>query len=376
MAANSETLQLISRLAPLAEVVGAINSTVRPVSPRAIDLGAAVGRVLASPAVAPSRPTSALALIDGWAVNAHTTIDAGSYAPATLAEMPERVEVGQPMPAGADSVAAFDTVTVKGGRAEVLSAVTLGDGVLAFGADCDSSTPLRRAGTTLRGTDVAVLAAAGLARITAREPRLRIVPARSSTIVVAAARMIADDVERNGGAARLENAGADLKMVFGADNYDAVVVIGGTGSGRNDATVQALARAGNVAMHGIALMPGETSALGFLDARPALLLPGRLDAALSGWLTIGRRMLAQLAGATEPDVTTPFLLTRKVTSTVGISEFVPVRRDGDEVEPLAARYLPFSALARADGWILVPAESEGYAAGTKVPVRAWPGSVP
>jgi molybdopterin molybdotransferase len=29
-------------------------------------------------------------------------------------------------------------------------------------------------------------------------------------------------------------------------------------------------------------------------------------------------------------------------------------------------------LTRADGWILVPADSEGYQAGTSVPVRPWP----
>jgi len=42
------------------------------------------------------------------------------------------------------------------------------------------------------------------------------------------------------------------------------------------------------------------------------------------------------------------------------------------VEPLATRYLPLSSLTRADGWILVPAESEGYPAGAAVNVRPWP----
>ena len=42
-------------------------------------------------------------------------------------------------------------------------------------------------------------------------------------------------------------------------------------------------------------VPGETTALGFAGDRPVLLLPGRFDAALAGWLTIGRRMLARLA---------------------------------------------------------------------------------
>ena len=68
-----------------------------------------------------------------------------------------------------------------------------------------------------------------------------------------------------------------------------MVAIGGTGSGRNDASVRTLARVGQVAFHGIAIAPGETTALGFVGARPVLLLPGRMDAALAGWLTVGRR---------------------------------------------------------------------------------------
>ena len=65
-------------------------------------------------------------------------------------------------------------------------------------------------------------------------------------------------------------------------------------------------------------------------------------------------------------------LARKVTSTVGLAEVVPVRRNGGQAEPLATKYLPLSSLARSDGWILVPADSEGYAAGAPVQMRPWP----
>jgi molybdopterin molybdotransferase len=125
-------------------------------------------------------------------------------------------------------------------------------------------------------------------------------------------------------------------------------------------------------VHGLALAPGETAALGFAGARPVLLLPGRLDAALAVWLVVGRRILETLAAGkhSEPADTLP--LSRKVASAVGLAELVPVRRNGGEAEPLASRYLPLSSLTRADGWILVPAGSEGYPAGTPVQVRPWP----
>jgi molybdopterin biosynthesis enzyme len=65
-------------------------------------------------------------------------------------------------------------------------------------------------------------------------------------------------------------------------------------------------------------------------------------------------------------------LSRKVASPLGLAEVVPVRRRFSQVEPLGGAYLPPQTLARADGWILVPADSEGYPAGTRVPVRPWP----
>ena len=37
---------------------------------------------------------------------------------------------------------------------------------------------------------------------------------------------------------------------------------------------------------------------------------------------------------------------------------VPVRRVADGAEPLASGYWPAQALTRADGWVLVPPESE------------------
>ena len=61
-----------------------------------------------------------------------------------------------------------------------------------------------------------------------------------------------------------------------------------------------------------------------------------------------------------------------MTSTVGIAEVIPLRRAGEQVEPLASGYLPLQTLARADGWMLVPAESEGYPAGTTIEMRPLP----
>jgi molybdopterin biosynthesis enzyme len=211
--------------------------------------------------------------------------------------------------------------------------------------------------------------------VTVREPRLRVVALRGSGIIAAAARLIAGDIGKRGGVVRLDEAGRDFGAVLAADSYDALIAIGGTGSGRNDTSVQRLAQEGRLAVHGIAIAPGETAALGFVEKRAVLLLPGRLDAALAVWLTAGRRLLDRLAATNavkEHGRAESLPLARKVTSTVGLAEVVPVRRTANGVEPLASKYLPFSALARSDGWILVPPDSEGYSAGAQVWVRPWP----
>lgn len=373
MAAASETIQTISRLTSLADVLAMVDLRVKPVTPRTLDVAAAAGRTLAVDATAAARPTATLALVDGWALAADATLGAGGYSPVQLLHPPQRIEAGQPLPPDTDSVAPFDAIKMAGGNAEVLVTINPGDGVLAAGGDSDPAIPLRRAGERLRMTDLAAFAATGLSRVTAREPRVRVLPLRGSAIVIAAARLLAGDIERRGGAVKLDDAGRDLGTVLAAESTDAIVVIGGTGSGRNDTSVHTMARDCEVAVHGLAMTPGETAAVGFAGPRPILLLPGRLDAALGVWLQVGRRILDRLAAA-HPDNDPPetLSLSRKVTSTVGLAEIVPVRRSAGQADPFASKYLALSSLARSDGWILVPADSEGYAAGSLVQVRPWP----
>jgi molybdopterin molybdotransferase len=374
MVKMSDTIQTIARLTPLADVLGIVDFDVKPVTPRTIDVAVAAGRVLANDALAPSRPSAAIALQDGWAVSADETLGAGGYAPAMLMRAPPRVDAGQAMPAGTDSVAPLDAVKVSATHAEAFVTVNPGDGVLPAGGDTDPAIPLHRAGERLRLTDLAAFAAAGLSRVIVREPRIRVLPLRGNGIITAAARLIAADVERRGGAAKLDDSGRGLPVAMAADTADAIVAFGGTGAGRTDTSVQTLVREGRLAVHGMAVTPGETAALGFVGHRPILLLPGRLDAALAVWLLVGRRVLERLAAAThkeyEPAQTVP--LARKVVSTVGLSEVVPVRVTAAQAEPLASKYLPLSVVARSDGWILVPADSEGYSAGAAVQVRPWP----
>jgi molybdopterin biosynthesis enzyme len=133
-----------------------------------------------------------------------------------------------------------------------------------------------------------------------------------------------------------------------------------------------LARAGRVDIHGFGLVPGESAALGAVGTQPVLLLPARLDAALAAFLVVGQALLRRLTGALTSDPVTPVILKRKIVSTVGLAEVVPVRVTPEGAEPLASGHWAMQALTRADGFVLVPPESEGFAAGTQLGMRAFP----
>jgi molybdopterin biosynthesis enzyme len=363
--------QRIARLTPLRDVLAIVETRVGAVRARGCPLASARGRVLAEDVAAERLPPAPIALRDGYAVEAAAIADAGPYAPLPLPSKPQRINAGEPLPGGADAVAPLEAINERG---EAIASVAPGEGALPAGADAAADTPLRRAGERLRAVDIAALAAAGIANVTVRAPRLHLacgsVPA--TPLIDAALDMLADAATAAGCAVDTSRAAGGLERAIMDENADAVIAIGGTGSGRRDAAVHALARAGRVDVHGMAIAPGETAAFGFASSRPVLLVPGRIDAALAAWLLVGRDLVAKLAAGKVEDVATMLPLKRKVTSTIGLTELIPVSCAGGVAEPLGSGYLSFAALAGSDGWIVVPPDSEGYNAGTPVAVRPWP----
>jgi molybdopterin molybdotransferase len=370
--------QRISRLTPLEAILAGL-ARIEPVTPRACSLSSAQGRVLAANVTASKLPAQPIALRDGFAVAAGLVADASAYAPILLAPAPPRIDAGEPMPAGTDAVLPLDAVTFYGDRAEAIAAIAPGEGVLAAGGDVSPGAILRRAGAYLRTSDIAVLSAAGITDVPVREPRLRIAcgGASRTPLVQAAVDMLTRAVAAAGGSA-FEADGAPERVyeALAEARAHAGIIVGGSGGGRGDASVRSLAKFGRVEAHGVAVSPGETAALGFIGTRPVLIVPGRLDCALAIWLLLGRHVIAKLGGGVVEDTPRVLPLKRKVVSTIGLTELVPVRYeqadDNTVADPLASGYLSFEALTGSDGWITVPADSEGFAAGTPVAVRTWP----
>lgn len=372
--------QRIERLVPLADALACIDRLVMPVAPGRSTLAQAAGLTLADDIVYRyAHPASAIALRDGIAVDAAATLDASAYAPAALAGEPAFVDVGDPLPAGTDAVAPLDTVELRAHAVHALAPLASGDGVLSQGGDAAAGDLLVQAGARLRPSVVAALSALGVSEVEIRRPLIRINVTHSSPLSDAIIRAIAGVLSQAAGT-------AGARVLLGQHTRDsrfdelddvtptasAVMLIGGSGSGRRDDSVRDLARLGSVAFHGVALAPGETAAFGLFQERPVLIVPGRLDAALAVWLTLGRRMVARLAGHHDAEQGSFVTLTRKIASTLGHAEIVLVRRDAGGVAPFASGYLSLQSIASADGYVVVPADSEGYPAGATVELRPLP----
>jgi molybdopterin molybdotransferase len=364
----AERPQRIARLTPLSAALAWIDGAVHPVPPHRVPVAAAGGLILAEPIVIPAaRPHRPLAWRDGWGLRSDDTLDAGGYAPALLSQPPVRLDLGDELPPGVDAVAPLDGIDPAVQTALVV--VAPGEGVLAVGSDARADETVKTAGARMGLTDIAALTALGIAEVGVRAPRLGLVAARTDAIVVAIVDFIAATVAAAGGSVERHTS---IETCAQAVGLDAVLIVGGTGSGSRDASVRSVEHIGKIHIHGIGLSPGETAALGIIAQRPAVLVPGRVDAALAVWLTLGRRLMTRLCAGAPEALLRRATLTSKIASGLGFAELVLLRRDRDGVAPLATGHLPLATLAAADGFVIVGPDSEGFAAGATLDMDTLP----
>jgi len=359
-------------LLPLRDALPLLCGDVAPVAPCRLTLAAAQGRIAAAAVAAPrDLPECAAALRDGFAVEAASVGGASPYAPVMLVSPPPWIEAGAGLPAGTDAVLLPEGF--EGGA--VVADVAVREGVRAPGEEIGAGEILIAAGSRIGALQRLGLAAAGLDSVSVRLPRLRILPTRTPVLEPLAS-LIARLVEDHGGMAEIAATGSGPDAIAEAiagsvrdGASDAVLVLGGSGFGRTDHSAEALGRAGALRAHGIALRPGETTAIGAVGGRPVLVLPGRPEAALTVFLALGRPLLARLTGAQAVPPRRARLL-RKIASPIGLTEVIFVRGQPDGVEPLGGAELPLRRLIEADGVVMVAPEREGHPAGEEIEV--WP----
>ena len=137
-------------------------------------------------------------------------------------------------------------------------------------------------------------------------PRVRVVNIPGGNIT---ARLIANGLSGAGvDVVYVEAAARDAasigKQLDGGD-CELLIVIGGSGVGRTDASVIALAECGEVIAHGLALQPGRTAAVGKIAQTPVVMVSGAPDQALGVWWSIVLPVLDRLANRQRGTRTLP-----------------------------------------------------------------------
>ena len=363
------TQRLPASLTPLDVALAALLDRLDPVAPVELPLAEALGCVAAYIPPLKAHPPYDTAAADGWALRARDLVGASSYSPLPLAKSPVWVEAGDAIPDGCDCVVDSDSVDQTGPMVEALAEAIPGQGVRRAGGDIAEGRSVIASGRRLRPLDLLIARAAGLEKLNVRRPSLRVVNIRANSGHVETAQLISENARAAGAKIiSVEATGRDAVSIVNAVDTgacDLLVTIGGSGVGRSDAAIAALAQRGEVVAHGIALQPGRTTAVGRIGKIPVIALPGAPDQALATWWTLVLPVLDQLSGRQpRPMVTLP--LARKIASSVGIAEIALLERNHGAWMPLAVGDLSLDAVARADAWLAVPGGAEGFAAGRPV----------
>ncbi|MBR0711604.1 molybdopterin-binding protein [Bradyrhizobium liaoningense] len=360
------TQRLPPSLTPLDTALAALLRGVDPVAPIALPLSEALGCVAAGAPPMAAYPPHDIAAADGWALCANDLVGASAYAPLPLATAPVWVDAGDAMPEGCDCVLDADAVEVSGPLAQVLAEGVPGQGIRRAGSDIAAGTTAGAKGYPVGPADLLLAGVAAVNGLSVRRPRLCIVNVPGATTT---AHMIAGMANAAGLEVRTHEAGArdeaSIADVLDASACDLLLTVGGSGLGRHDAAVTALAGRGELLAHGIALQPGRTAAVGRLGEVPAVALPGSPDHALAAWLALVLPLIDRLS-ARQPRRQTTLPLARKIASTVGIAEIALLAEEHRAWTPLAVGDWPLQAIARADAWLIIPASHEGFAAATSV----------
>jgi molybdopterin molybdotransferase len=315
------------------EAVEAITAQLRPVEGvETVALADADGRVLAEDLSASLRlPPFTNSAVDGYAVRGEDVpsgaarlfrvagrLQAGAPPAATPVASGEAIRIftGAPMPEGADTVFMQEDVTVdESGRALLPAGLKRGANVRPAGEDVELGRVLLPAKRWLRPQDVAAVAAMGLTEIRVRR-RARIAvfsngdeivdpgtPRRPTQtfdsnrfMLLAMLRRIGCEVSDLG---IHHDDGAEIAKALedAARSHDLILSSGGVSTGEGDYVKAAIERVGTLVFWRIAMKPGRPVAMGVIDGKPFIGLPGNPVASFVTFAKVARPAILALAGA-------------------------------------------------------------------------------
>ncbi|MGD8360959.1 MAG: molybdopterin biosynthesis protein [Gemmatimonadota bacterium] len=385
-----------------------------PLGTQEVPLPEAQDRVLHEDIVVPvDVPPFDRALVDGYAVRAADTFDAEEDAPVSLELAPEtapagtvpetevtpgmalEVATGGVIPRGANAVQMVEHSEVEGGRLLLYKPVAPGANIQVAGADMRMGETVLRAGERLTTRELGVLAALGIDRVqVSRRPRVAILstgdellspgrPLEPGKIYDSNATTVAGAVRDNGGEAEFLGVIPDDEAALRSacerarDEFDAVILSGGTSKGAGDLTFGIIDETAppGILVHGVGIKPGKPIVLAAWEGRPVVVLPGFPTSAIitfNLFVSPVIRRLANLPVEAESESVQARLAVR-YHSAEGRHEYVLVHlvpRTGQmpAAYPISGASGSIHAFAQADGSMEVAADRPVVAEGEVVQV--------
>ncbi len=372
----------------------------------------ALGRVLMRDTTSPiDVPSFCRGMMDGYAIRAAEIQGANEYNPIELqvvgrsmpghgfdGKLPDLQKVaaieimtGAPFPDGPNAVLPFELTRKEGEKVFAVDAVPEQKNVGMVGEDIEQGSQVFSAGQRLRPQDIGILASLGIHDVEVlRRPRVgvlitgnEIVPSSQDSkgpfqIFDSNGPMLQTLIERDGGQAELIYAEDHREIIAQhlCDNqFDLILVSGGSSVGKEDFAPSIVAEKGELQFHGIAMRPSSPTGVGVIDERLVFLLPGNPVSCMCAYDFFAGRAIRKLAGkpAAWPYEQSRFPLGARISSVIGRVDYCRVKVVDEVVHPIAIRGASvLSTLSRANGFVIVGKDSEGYAADEYVDVFLFP----
>lgn len=397
----------------VAEHLAAVLGQISPTAARTVPLSQAHGLVMAEDAVSPvDLPRFACSAMDGYAVRASEIAGVTPAEPRVLPVLGDipagdgasrthrnfhswRIMTGAPVPDGADAVVRVEDTDGHPREVMIRASVEPGTNIRPAGEDVRAGSVILPAGTRIGPAQLAVLASAGIAEVSATGQVSAVVLSTGDELVPVGEPLKPGQIHDSNGpmlAALVRSAGHfaihaghlpdDPKAIRTEIDHhlkhaDLVITSGGVSKGGSyDAVKDVLTGSGSMSFTEVDMQPGKPQGFGLLGRRkvPVFTLPGNPVSVLVSFEVFVRPALAALAGQRYEQVTLPAVVLAGWDSPEGREQYHRVRITRDPsgayaVEPVGG---PGShlvgGLARADGLALVPAEVTRVATGSEVRV--------
>ncbi len=397
------------QLIPYEEALSTLLDKVKQIDRKeTVELDEAFERVLAEDAESDMFvPPFARAAMDGFAVKAEETFEAGKFDPVELenignihaGDSPEKVldegqciqiATGAPMPDGADAVVKVEVTEKEDEVVKIYDPVHPGENVSPKGEDIEKDETVLKEGSFLSSSRIGGLAAIGKEYVGVYEkPDVGVIPTGDEVVPVGGelepgqiydvnSHTLASVVKKNGGKPFREKVVRDtiegLKegIKEQVEEMDMVLFSGGSSVGDKDMLIDALDSMGEVVFHGVKLKPGKPTLFGLVENTPVIGMPGYPTSCLNTAQQLIRPALRKMSRLPEPaERTVEAVLQKRITSSLGRQQYMTVELEGNDAYPVYKQSGAITSMAHADGYFEIPENAELVEKGEKVSVTLF-----